>query len=574
MQTRLLIAVAVAIAVAPINVAGATAQAAVRHDRDPARAALQRWQTSQRATLRRTMATSGLATAPADEQGDVQGSLESAGDLNGDKLPDVLDLRQMVQGSTRLLGITARTGRSGRRLWQRTVSLSVNGFAIAQPERVGPRDKPGVLVVTSQQTAATSGGFGVSLRLREYAGKAGHLLWTTTLNGSIDSGGQFVDVPQLVGLLPVRGQAPDLLVDVFTTSGSVVETTTAEVVEAANGSFSQRGDPQVSTDRTAVIFPIPDVSGDGNGDLLALVAGAPGKIQALDGITGSPLWTVNQDLESPDFASVFRGFASTGRPAIAVGRSLPSGHQIEILDGRTGHIVFARSADAVLDLKHAGRHLVRAIGFLRGKFTARVTTTTETVAFTAVSTHGSVIEQRHISVSQTNPATVTQQSGGLSGSTIGDVQPDGAQETAVFVDVGVNGKEKDRDVIVDGRTGRVHDFRFQGSADGSLRRGPGTDLAGVNLHHGQLRLSAWRGVTRRRYYRRTLHVRGRPDAFVTGLRVTGHHCSDLALNSDGNSATVGVLTARGTLLWSVHFNKAQPVGGTVHRHKRKHYCVA
>jgi hypothetical protein len=140
----------------------------------------------------------------------VQGSLESAGDLNGDKLPDVLDLRQMVQGSTRLLGITARTGRSGRRLWQRTVSLSVNGFAIAQPERVGPRDKPGVLVVTSQQTAATSGGFGVSLRLREYAGKAGHLLWTTTLNGSIDSGGQFVDVPQLVGLLPVRGQAPDL----------------------------------------------------------------------------------------------------------------------------------------------------------------------------------------------------------------------------------------------------------------------------------------------------------------------------------------------------------------------------
>jgi hypothetical protein len=286
------------------------------------------------------------------------------------------------------------------------------------------------------------------------------------------------------------------------------------------------------------------------------------------------VWTINQDLESAGLANVIRGFAGSSRPAIAVGRSLPSGNQIEIINGRSGHIMFARSADAVMDLKHAGRHLAKAIGFLHGEFTAGVTTTTEKVAFTAVSTHGRVIEQRYISVSETNPADANSQSGGLSGGTIGDVQPDGAQESTVFVDVDVNGKQKERDVIVDGRTGRVHDFRFQGSADGSLRRGPATDLVGVTLHHGQLRLSAWRGSNRRRYYRQTLHVRSPQFAFVTGLRVTGHHCSDLALNSAGNPGVVGMLTARGGLLWSVHFGPGKPVGGTVHRHNRRHYCVA
>jgi hypothetical protein len=574
MNTRLLIAVAVSVAVSPVNVAAATAHAAVRHGGDPARTALQRWQTSQRAILRRTMATSGVAQAAAAQQGRVQGSLEPAGDLGGDKQPDVFDLRQTVQGSTRLLGITARTGRSGRRLWQRVVSFPAVGFATALPQQVGPTNQPGILVVTSQQTAATGGGFDLSLRLREYAGKTGHLLWSTTINGSINPTGQFVGAPQFVGLLPVHGQAPDPLVDLFTESGSGVETTTADVVEAATGSFSQRGDAQVSTDQMAVIFPIRDVSGDRNGDLLALVAGAPGKIQALDGTTGSSLWTIDQDLESPDFTNEFRGFAGSNRPGIAVSRSLPSGIQIEIINGRTGHIMFARRADLVMELKRAGRHLARAIGFLHGEFTAGVKTTTERVAFTAVSTHGSVIEQRHISVSKTNPADVNSQSAGLSGGPIGDVQPDGAQEAAVFVDVEVNGKQKERDVIVDGRTGRVHNFRVRGSAAGSLRRGPATDLVGVTLHHTQLRLSAWHGSTRRRYYRRTLHVRGLQFASVAGLRVTGHHCSDLALNSDGSSGVVGVLTARGKLLWSVRFGAGQPVGGTVHRHKRKHYCIA
>jgi hypothetical protein len=64
-------------------------------------------------------------------------------------------------------------------------------------------------------------------------------------------------------------------------------------------------------------------------------------------------------------------------------------------------------------------------------------------------------------------------------------------------------------------------------------------------------------------------------AEVAGARLTGHRCSDVMLMAvDGGHEVLGVLSARGRVLWTVSFGLDQATGGSRSRHADPaRFCV-
>ena len=339
------------------------------------------------------------------------------------------------------------------------------------------------------------------------------------------------------------------------------------------------GTPTINPGSYPRVQAIPDVNGDGNGDIAVIYQGTPGYVMAENARTGKRIWkTTLPDVET--LYSQLVPLSSRGKPLFAYINSgpFPGPFSISLLN-TDGTLLWNRTTTSAVTVNVAGAKRRRAVE-LETTSASQVDSITyqATMTASAVGLGGRVLWTRAVARAATN-----QTPGGPLGydgtlTPIGDVQPDGARESVMSLTVSNGDTTSSISGLINGRTGVLHIGRYQFGTDGSLRRGDATDLAAGTITSGhELRLTAWRGSTFRRYYARTLSKLGDiADENLSGIRVTGHPCSDLALAavtpSDGDEDAV--LSARGAILWTVRFTAGQVIGGARMRaHAPAHYCV-
>jgi hypothetical protein len=508
------------------------------------------------------------------------GELVAAGDLNGDGRADVLDVRGLTDESS-TVGITARGGRTGKPLWSKTVPVPPNGQVTVLPERLGAAGKPAVLVTDSFLGSGTTATQTVSLEA--LAGATGKRLWSRSFVGTYGASAVPTSIPTFDGVIhDVKGPAMDMLVTLETTLPSAGgDRTTPVIVSGVNGSLHHPGSAFTSTAGFPSFQAVPDMTGDRLADLLVLDPGSPGLVEAEHGHTGALFWKRSQPVDS--FTSVM-AIGSYSRPSssdVAVIDGSPIGDDdITVLSGHGGHKLWSREAGGVYLLGKAGKHLQPALGLVTVGGSSTTTTSSETIDYQAVAVSGRLIYSKRLAATVTDPPGTDGGGSGAGFNPLGDVQPDGAIDQIASLMIEQDSPTKAASAslygIVYGRTGAFHKVSFDVGADGSLRKGAGTDLLQVELPKGTAQIIARRGLTGKRYYARTLpglrHLEG---AIVNGLRVSGQRCSDIALTtSRGDTSTSGVLSARGVPLWRVTFDASQATGGTLQHFKApKHYCV-
>lgn len=518
-------------------------------------------------------------------------SLMAAGDLNGDKRLDVLDLRQSPYSNTvpNTLGVTARDGRTGRPLWHRVISGAVDDEMTVMVEPLGSHGQPGVLVVDVFQTYSGSVRVSSSLRLRALSGRTGRLVWSRTITGTYGTGNAQASVPNLEGVLhDVKGPTNDVLVTLETTVTEPISyRAVPELVSGADGSLHQPGRGySTETDRSPEFLPLADVDGDGLADILAVVPGSAGFVKAEKGHSGAAIWTnsaVHPVAYGTSLTALGR-YSHRNFPdiALSVSNTSTGNTDISVLQGRNGHLVWARSAPSLglYLLGKAGKHLVPAVGVLSHEDTSTATTTTNSLDFKAVTAANKALYDKHVSVSVTDPPGTFGTGSGSGIGPLGDVEPDGSMEQLVQLEADAeapgNTVIKNLNGYLDGRYGKFHKVTFNSGAVGSLHKGNGMDLLAVKLVKGRPQITARKGSTTKRYYQRTVSgLHGIDAAWVTGLRVSGQACSDISFSTlKGSQNILGVLSARGAWLWSLSFTATQSTGGTLRHYKKpKHYCV-
>jgi hypothetical protein len=347
----------------------------------------------------------------------------------------------------------------------------------------------------------------------------------------------------------------------------------------SDGATHEVGVPVTNSGFYPRVQAIPDVNGDGKGDIAIISQGSPGYVMAESATTGSKIWKTSlADVET--VYSELEPLSSRGQPLFAYINSgpFPGPFTISLLNGH-GALLWTRTTDSAVTVNVAGTTLRPAIE-MQTTSASQVNSLTYQATMTAraVGLGGRVLWTRAVARAATN-----QTAGGPLGSDaeltpLGDVQPDGARESIMSLTVTNGDSSSSINGVLDGRTGVLHIGPYQLGTDGSLHQGAATDLAAATITSShELRLTTWRGSTRRRYYTKILSNLGDiADVRLTGVRVTGHPCSDFALAA---VAPLGgdedaVLSARGTILWTVRFTADQVIGGTRTRAPAPaRYCV-
>jgi len=551
-----------------------------------ARAEARRWPAQQRAALRSlgpvTIFSNSKAAGharPAIATDLTQyASLMSAGDLTGDGRADVLDLRQSpYRPNTGTLGITARDGRSGRPLWHRTLTESNGADITATVEPLGANGKPSILTVEFFQTFSSNTLVSGTVRLQALSGRNGGVLWTRTLTGTYSAADSESDVPTFDGMIhDAKGPTSDILVSEASTvaSPSGYEVTPV-VVSGVDGALHEPGSGFTSDENYPDLASIPDVNGDGLGDILALVPGAPGFEQAETGRTGTLIWKTSVAPVSLLGAAVtvIGPYSHRSYPDLAIESFLPAppAEEVTAVEGRTGQLLWTEPDASVDLLGTAGPHHVPAVAVVTDANSSTTSTFTIGIEDQALTAAGQVLYSRTVSLSLNKPTNATSLGGSTDVERFGDVEPDGSAELYVNLDIEATGTgvniTRSLTGYIDGRTSAFRKVMFDTGADGSLRKGKGTDLLGLTLVKGTPHLSAFSGTTLRRYYARAVPgLNGIQAAWVNGLRVSAHSCSDISLaTNSGTHEVLGVLSARGRWLWRVRFTQSQPTGGMLIR---------
>jgi hypothetical protein len=413
--------------------------------------------------------------------------------------------------------------------------------------------------------------FGQAIELRALSGKSGAVLWTRTLSGHDSFAGIARDGPGHPVRIIVESDSGDCNSDVCTSQ--------AITVLGTNGSRHNLGRPMTNSGWYPRVQAIPDVNGDGKGDVAILYQGSPGYVITENATTGKQIWkTPLADVET--VYSELEPLSSKGKPLFAYINSgpFPGPFTISLLN-TNGKLLWSSTTDSAVTVNVAGTNLRRAIE-LQTTNASQVNSTTYQATMTAraIGLDGHVLWTRAVARAATNPTP-----GGPLGDVpeltpLGDVQPDGAHESIMSLTVTNIDVSRSVNGVLDGRTGVLHIGPYQFGTDGSLRRGDATDLAaGTITSSHELLLRTWRGSTRKRYYAKTLSSLGDISAEqLKGVRVTGHPCSDFALAAVTPFAgdEDAVLSARGSILWTVRFTASQVVGGTLTRAPAPaHYCV-
>jgi outer membrane protein assembly factor BamB len=537
---------------APLGRSPAAAAASASSPRAAARA----WMADQRDVLQQRASATTSQVPP-------ESFVSAAGHLGGRNSMDVFDTRTVVTTAGQVRsGITARVGRSGKALWQRTFP---DGGLFVVPARVGPLHEPGA-VVFAQDLSGTSHHTVFQERVWALSGTTGRTLWSQTFTGSIAFRGgleRLRNLPFIDGVVhDISGRDKDVLITV--TSGRSGGIVTPFLLSGVNGAVRSPGGTVRSRADIPSIWPVPDETGDRLGDLLIMHPGSPEYVRLIQANSARSVWTRSGTGVSADtFVQPVGTLSRRSHPFIAItnleaarpSRS-PDDQSLSLLNGGNGRVLWTRNADFVIPLGVAGSASTAAVGlgtFLFGGNSGR----TESVRVSAVTPLGRTIYRRTVALTLSSSGVNISSIRGL-----GDVQPDGSQDTALQV-FGAHGAEADG--VISGRTGTMRRFRFTNAVAGSLHRGIATDLVRVATTSAGVWLTGRDGATGTVFYGRLLpDTAGAQAAVVRGLRVTGHRCSDLSMSvTSPTDNTVGLLSARGQRLWTVTYSSSQAVGGTL-----------
>jgi hypothetical protein len=517
--------------------------------------------------------------------------LEPAGDLTGNGRKDVLDQRLVVSGGEVTTGITARDGRTGRVLWTRKMQSAAED---ALPLTIGPlggHAGRGVLVAVMSASALSQTTESISLSVQAWSGKTGKPVWTSTpITGTISRSGNVetdTDVPTdpdsihalsstvADGFIPVESSTTSL------TTGNGHGSETATLVNGRNGAQTEPYPTSTSSTDIPELVVTADLNRDKLHDVVAIAPGHPGSLTAEAGNTGAVLWQ--------DGFSIGIGTRVSAVGAVGSGVSdlTVSGEAARLIRGRDGKILWFRGSAGkgtflfpfVYPISHAGRHGVPIVGLASfgnidgaHRFGTRV-------VIRAVADTGRTVWLRRISLSV--PDSGTSAEGDADLDPVGDVQPDGAVDLSIFIDLSSGHHHKRLSGVLSGRDGKLHRVnlagQFPGPADGSLVKGKGTDILSTSPVSGGVRLSGYDGVTGRRLVNvlvRTLA--GKSATIPLGMRVTGHRCSDIALLiGQRHRQQDDLLSGSGHRLWQLRFGKSQATGGHLTRYAApRHFCAA
>ena len=532
------------------------------------------------------------------------GEIIPAGHLTGRSDADVLDYRLGHKNGVFSAGVTARSARTGAAIWSRTI-VGVKGdfpFPFPEVDHIGASREPGVLLINQSEPLFASGTHPVTLTVTAVTG-AGVTLWTKTLTGSITlnkSGETLTDVPVLAGDIHDRaGAGHDLLVEVV--NGTVSFTTFTEsgsgqpaVLSAADGTVSSLGPLATSASAVPEAAPAPDLNRDGLDDITISVPGShgTGHVVAEQGDTGAVIWT-SRNVPVRDGADVEPiGFVSHARTQDLIVSNEPTTfpppgsddselNSISLVNGTTGQLLWTHRAVCAFDIGRAGVHLRRAVGLVTDAGDkASPTSSTSRVTMAVRAAHGRVIVRRTVRVTATVKRAKRSASSIIDITPFGDIQPDQAADLLVKVSATVGSTTVHKTVILSGRDGAEVDAVNGMPTDGSLQRGAGTDL--VKATKGSTSalpamIAGYDAATGTQFYRRSIaRTRGLRSLLAYGIRVTGHHCSDLVVNAVGTTGTfIGLLDAKGDPLWTLRAGPGRITGGHVILAKApKAYCVA
>jgi hypothetical protein len=536
--------------------------------------------------------SAGDATLAAATPHAVLEELIPAGHLSGPAGSDVLDYRLAATPRIVSAGITARSARTGAPLWSRTVTGTKNSLPpFPDADRVGAAHRPGVLLVDESIPLFENGTHASSLTVTAISG-AGKTLWRKTLTGSISSTSSSItetDVPVLVGDIHERkGSGHDLLIDIVnetTTFSSLSDSGEVEpdVLSATDGSVTPVGTPLTSSAGAPLAVPVPDLNHDGLDDVAISVPGTRGKghIVTERGNTGAVIWT-SSNVPVQDSAEVEPvGFVSHAHTQDLAVDSFAGDHPREsLVNGATGKLLWTHPGLCAFDIGRAGAHRRPAVGLVTQVSTSgspKTATTRVTVAARAL--HGSLIFAKSVTAKATAKKTAHSTSDTEEVSPFGDAQPDGSTDVLVKVVATVGSATASKTVLLSGRDGSEVTDPNGVPTDGSLQRGAGTDLVKTIKAASTKRpfmVAGYDAATGKRLYR--VAVSGtrklRPE-IEYGVRLTGHHCSDLVINGEGKTGSfVGLFDAKAQPLWTVHADSDRLSGGHVTRSKRpKAFCV-
>jgi hypothetical protein len=540
----------------------------------------------------RTRALAGTSAAAAAKS--VVGELIPAGNLDGKPGTDVLDYRLTQSHQTLSAGVTARSGRSGAPLWSRTIPGAKDGFTIPipDPDLVGTSRKPGVLLVTQSVVSQSSGAVTVGLKVQAISG-AGATLWTQTLTGQetlTKNTETLTNLPILVGdIHDAPGGGHDLLVDVLNgtttfTSGADSGIDQPEIISATHGTVVDRGAAATSTRGIPEALPVPDLNGDGLDDIAVAVGGAHGDIVAERGDTGTVIWTssgvpVNEDADVAPIG--FLSHAHTQDLVVTNEDENSNSSKVSLVDGATGKLLWTHPGVCAYEIDKAGAHPRPAVGLVTAltsdggskSATARAT-------FAARALHGALIFHRTVVAKVSVKKAAHSETDSEELTPFGDVQPDGAQDFLVALAVSIGKQRAHTTGLVSGLNGAMIKVPNGLPTAGSLRRGAGTDL--VKTTKGStaskpITVSGYDAATGKLYYTQAIaRTQGMRPELTYGVRLTGHHCSDLVVGASGaHGSLIGLFDAKAQPLWTVTAAAGRLTGGHVRVSKTPTgFCVA
>ncbi|HEX3908816.1 MAG TPA: hypothetical protein VHW92_12910 [Mycobacteriales bacterium] len=533
-----------------------------------------------------TVASSSSGAEAGDPLEVLEELLIPAGDLAGKGHRDVLDTRVSENEST--IAITARDATTGSRVWQRVSHSEDQQVMPLSVSPVGKSGRPGLLVEKQTLRLTNHGNtIRVAQSVAAWSGKTGKTLWTSKpVVGSLT----FSETSLVIHNLPATTQVLQVLparpLDVLTTtnsfslstSGPTAPNTTAATLVSGRTGATRAPYPVLSSP----LFPpsllgVDDLNGDGLADVVGVSAEqTSGVATAYKGDTGAKLWSRKHGIDPFAFP------VSVGRVSSGRGNDLAlEGFLVSLVRGRSGSVLWTRLGSAVTLLRPAGHGRPGLVGLANelgqgSPLTRRHNTFTRGIDVRAITASNHVVWHRVVKASV--HSTAQHNFGSLEAYPIGATRAGGASAIAVRASVTAGLTYVNKEGLIDGDTGKFRSATIGSPAAGSLVRGRGVDLLHTSATPEGVDLSGYDGATGERI----VHVLVPTPGFVekplaSGMRATGHDCSDIALGGlyTHHRVVVYMLSGSGAPLWSLEYGEGRAEGGKlIHFPAPQHFCAA
>ncbi len=224
---------------------------------------------------------------------DVAVEAGPAGDFDGDRVDDVVEVETSESGNVPASTVRARRGLDGKPLWDKTFT----GWAYAIPARLGPDGRDGVIALVYTEIGADAplpavyvGAFAITVDLIGLD-HAGQQLWSQKYTGVVayafPAGLGGVTLPVVIEVYDAApGKAEDVLVLEENFEYAVVTFATENTLVLVNGDTGAQT-PVGAPAANAWPYPVPDMSGDQLGDIVWV---SPELMSAHRVVDGVPLW--------------------------------------------------------------------------------------------------------------------------------------------------------------------------------------------------------------------------------------------------------------------------------------------